>query len=121
MQYCWDGAAQIAVECVSVAGAVERADRDRVSGDPRVRHVGSRYAPGSGELLVPERDNHDASRIGGGFHCCCAMAASWLCGLLAEVEEAVPVEDQKTVRRWVDLAKAEQQSRPAYKPAPDHP
>ena len=41
--------------------------------------------------------------------------------LLAEGEEAVPVEDEKTVRRRVDRAKAEQRSRPAYKPAPDHP
>ena len=41
--------------------------------------------------------------------------------LLAEGEEAVPVEDEKTVRRRVDRAKAEQLSRPAYKPAPDHP
>ena len=40
---------------------------------------------------------------------------------LAEGEEAVAVEDEKTVRRRVDRAKAEQQSRPAYKPAPDHP
>ena len=41
--------------------------------------------------------------------------------LLAEGEEAVAVQDEKTVRRRVDRAKAEQQSRPAYKPAPDHP
>ena len=41
--------------------------------------------------------------------------------LLAEGEEAVPVEDEKTVRRRVDRAKAEQRSRPDYKPAPDHP
>ena len=41
--------------------------------------------------------------------------------LLAEGEEAVPVEDEKTIRGRVDRAKAEQRSRPAYKPAPDHP
>ena len=41
--------------------------------------------------------------------------------LLAEGEEAVAVQDEKTVRRRVDRAKAEQQSRPAYKLAPDHP
>ena len=41
--------------------------------------------------------------------------------LLAEGEEAVAVQDEKTVRRRVDRAKAGQQSRPAYKPAPDHP
>ena len=41
--------------------------------------------------------------------------------LLAEGEEAVAVQDEKTVRRRVDRARAEQQSRPAYKPAPDHP
>ena len=41
--------------------------------------------------------------------------------LLGEGEEAVAVEDEKTVRRRVEVAKAEQQSRPAYKPAPDHP
>ena len=41
--------------------------------------------------------------------------------LLAKGEEAVPVEDEKTVRRRVDRVKAEQRSRPAYKPAVDHP
>ena len=41
--------------------------------------------------------------------------------LLGEGEEAVAVEDEKTVRRRVEVAKAEQQSRPAYKPALDHP
>ena len=41
--------------------------------------------------------------------------------LLAEGEEAVAVQDEKTVRRRVDRTKAEQQSRPAYKPVPDHP
>ena len=41
--------------------------------------------------------------------------------LLGEGEEAVAVEDEKTVRRRVEVAKAEQQSRPANKPAPDHP
>ena len=35
--------------------------------------------------------------------------------------EAVPVEDEKTVVRCVDRAKAEQRSRPTYKPRPDHP
>ena len=41
--------------------------------------------------------------------------------LLAAGEEAVPVEDEKSVRPRVDRAKAEQQSRPTWKPAPDHP
>ena len=41
--------------------------------------------------------------------------------LLAEGEEPVPVEDGKTVRSRVDRAKAEQLSRPAWKPPPDHP
>ena len=41
--------------------------------------------------------------------------------LLGEGEQAVPVEDEKTVARRVDQVKAEQRSRPAYKPAPDHP
>ena len=41
--------------------------------------------------------------------------------LLTEGEEAIAVEDEKTVRRRVDQAKAQQQSRPGYKPAPDHP
>ena len=40
---------------------------------------------------------------------------------LAESEEAVPVEDEKTIRGRVERAKAKQRSRPAYKPAPDHP
>ena len=42
-------------------------------------------------------------------------------GLLAEGAELVPVEDEKTVRLRVDRAKAEQRTRPAWKPAPDHP
>ena len=41
--------------------------------------------------------------------------------LLAAGEEAAPVEDEKSVRPRVDRAKAEQQSRPTWKPAPDHP
>ena len=40
---------------------------------------------------------------------------------LAVGEAAVPVEDGKTVVRRVEKAKAEQRSRPACKPAPDHP
>ena len=41
--------------------------------------------------------------------------------LLAEGEEPAPVEDGKGVRSRVDRAKARQQSRPAWKPPPDHP
>ncbi len=41
--------------------------------------------------------------------------------LLSEDEVAVAVEDEKTVRGRVDRVKAEQLSRPTYKPAPDHP
>ena len=41
--------------------------------------------------------------------------------LLAQGEEPVPVEDEKTVVSRVELAKAEQLSRPAYKPPADHP
>ena len=41
--------------------------------------------------------------------------------LLADGEDPLPVEDGKSVRQRVDRAKAEQQSRPAWKPAPDHP
>ena len=40
---------------------------------------------------------------------------------LAEGEEPLPVEDEKSVRQRVDSAKAEQQSRADLKPAPDHP
>ena len=40
---------------------------------------------------------------------------------LAQGEEAAPVEDGKTVVHRVEQAKAEQRSRPAYKPPPDHP
>ena len=40
---------------------------------------------------------------------------------LAQGEEAAPVEDGKTVVHRVEQAKAEQLSRPAYKPPPDHP
>ena len=40
---------------------------------------------------------------------------------LAVGEAAVPVEDGKPVVRRVEKAKAEQRSRPACKPAPDHP
>ena len=41
--------------------------------------------------------------------------------LRQEGEEPAPVEDEKTVVRRVEQAKAEQLSRPAYKPPPDHP
>ena len=41
--------------------------------------------------------------------------------LFEEGEAAVAVRDEKTVARCVDRIKEEQQSRPAYKPAPDHP
>ena len=41
--------------------------------------------------------------------------------LLAAGEETAPVEVEKTVVRRVDRAKAEQRSRPTYKPRPDHP
>ena len=41
--------------------------------------------------------------------------------LLGEGGEPPPVEDGKTVRSRVDLAKAAQQSRRNWKPAPDHP
>ena len=41
--------------------------------------------------------------------------------LLAQGEEAAPVEDEKSVRLRVDRAKAEQQSWRTWKPAPDHP
>ena len=41
--------------------------------------------------------------------------------LLAEGDEPAPVEDEKTVRLRVERAKAEQLSRPAWKPPPDHP
>ena len=40
---------------------------------------------------------------------------------LAEGAEPPPVEDGKTVRLRVERAKAEQRTRPAWKPAPDHP
>ena len=41
--------------------------------------------------------------------------------LLGEGEEPLPVEDEKTVRLRVDRAKAAQQARRNWKPAPDHP
>ena len=41
--------------------------------------------------------------------------------LLGEGEDPSPVEDGKSVRSRVDRAKAEQRSRPDWKPAPDHP
>lgn len=41
--------------------------------------------------------------------------------LLGAGEAAAPVEDEKTVVRRVDRAKAEQRSRPEWKSAPDHP
>ena len=41
--------------------------------------------------------------------------------LLADGEDPLPVEDGKSVRLRVDRAKAEQRSRPAWKPPPDHP
>ena len=41
--------------------------------------------------------------------------------LLAEGADAPPVADGKSVRQHVDRVKAEQRSRPAWKPPPDHP
>ena len=41
--------------------------------------------------------------------------------LLADGEDPVPVKDGKSVRLRMDRAKAEQRSRPAWKPPPDHP
>ena len=41
--------------------------------------------------------------------------------LLGEGEEPLSVEDGKSVWLRADRAKAEQQSRPTWKPAPDHP
>ena len=41
--------------------------------------------------------------------------------LLVGGEAPLPVEDGKSVRSRVDKAKARQQSRPAWKPPPDHP
>ena len=41
--------------------------------------------------------------------------------LLGEGADPLPVEDGKSVRLRVDRAKAEQRSRPAWKPPPDHP
>ena len=41
--------------------------------------------------------------------------------LLGEGEDPSPVEDGKSVRQRVDRAKAEQRSRSAWKPPPDHP
>ncbi len=41
--------------------------------------------------------------------------------VLAEGEPPVSVEDEKSVRHAVDRAKARQQARPNWKPAPDHP
>jgi len=41
--------------------------------------------------------------------------------LLAEGGEAPPIADGKDVRQRVDRAKAEQRSRPTWKPPPDHP
>ena len=41
--------------------------------------------------------------------------------LLGEGGDPSPVEDGKSVRQRVDRAKAEQRSRPAWKPPPDHP
>ena len=41
--------------------------------------------------------------------------------LLGTGADPLPLEDGKSVRSRVDCAKAEQRSRPAWKPAPDHP
>ena len=41
--------------------------------------------------------------------------------VLADGGAAVPVADAKDVRRRVDEAKAAQDARPGFKPAPDHP
>lgn len=41
--------------------------------------------------------------------------------ILAEGEVAMPLEDEKSVRQHVEQVVKEQQTRPKYKPAPDHP
>ncbi|MCS2609236.1 hypothetical protein LLY24_07890 [Halomonas sp. wenzhen-202101] len=41
--------------------------------------------------------------------------------VLAEGEVAIPVEDEKSVRQHVERVLNDQQARPKYKPAADHP
>lgn len=41
--------------------------------------------------------------------------------LLAEGEPPIPLEDEKSIHHSIEQAKAKQQARPIYKPAPDHP
>jgi transposase len=41
--------------------------------------------------------------------------------LLAAGEPPAPLDDEKSVHHTIDQTKAKQASRPAYKPAPDHP
>ena len=58
----------------------------------------------------------------------CAGRGRWLLGIqrprlvdAGDQHRQQAVEDEKTVVRRVDRAKAEQRSRPTYKPRPDHP
>jgi len=41
--------------------------------------------------------------------------------VLATGEPPIPLDDEKSVFHTVDQAKAKQQNRAGYKPAPDHP
>lgn len=41
--------------------------------------------------------------------------------ILAEGEQPIPLDDEKSVHHGVEQAKQRQAARPAYKPAPDHP
>ena len=87
--------------------------QDRLVKEMRLRGIdamaaGNAYLPEfmadfNGRFAVAPRNPADAHRA------------------LAQGEEAAPVEDEKSVRLRVDRAKAEQQSRPTWKPAPDHP
>lgn len=43
------------------------------------------------------------------------------CRVLAEGPAPIPVDDEKSLHRTVDAARAQQRQRPRYKPSPDHP
>ena len=111
-------------------GRVERANRtlqDRLVKEMRLRGIDGMEA---GNAYLPEFMADFNRRFAVAVTVCKAFDGSvtvlhkgreLAVRLLAGGEEAVAVQDEKTVRRRVDRAKAEQQSRPAYKPAPDHP
>ena len=108
-------------------GRVERANRTlqgRLVKEMRLRGIdglqaGNAYLPTfmadfNRRFAVPSRDPRDAHRA------VLRDGRELPVRLLGE-GAAAAVEEEKTVVKRVDRIKVQQQSRPAYNPAPDHP